>query len=105
MFCMPRALLAQASAGLAVACASGWFVVMADCGVMSHSLPFLHMLKLVVTDISVGLDFSRRLGPRYHLMGMWVTRSRPGESDRRIMPHMTATGIPVNLTAVISTAY
>jgi hypothetical protein len=30
---------------------------MADCGVMSDSLPVLHMLNLVVTDMSVNLDF------------------------------------------------
>lgn len=57
MFCMPRAAGPQASAGLAVASASGRSVVMADCGVMSDSLPVLHMLNLVVTDMSVSLDF------------------------------------------------
>ena len=40
-------------------------MVMADCGVMSHGLPVLHVLNLVITDISVGLDFYRRLGSQY----------------------------------------
>jgi len=53
--------LAPSLSWAAVACASGWSVVTADCDVMSHSLPVLHVLKLVVIDISVGLDVSRRL--------------------------------------------
>jgi hypothetical protein len=58
MFCMPGAAGPSLS-WAAVACASGWSVVTADCGVMSHSLPVLHVVKLVVIDISVGLDVSR----------------------------------------------
>jgi hypothetical protein len=35
---------------------------LADCGVMSDRPPDLHMLNLVVGDMSASLDFYRRLG-------------------------------------------
>ena len=35
---------------------------LADCGVMSDRPPDLHMLNLVVGDMSASLDFFRRLG-------------------------------------------
>ncbi len=59
MFCALRtagADLASAVTPLTADCA------LADCGVMSDSPPDLHMLNLVVGDMSASLDFYRRLG-------------------------------------------
>src|SRR6266487_379295 len=35
---------------------------LADCGAMSDSAPYLHMLNVVVADMQASLDFYRRLG-------------------------------------------
>jgi hypothetical protein len=37
-------------------------VALANCGVMSDSAPDLHMLNVLVGDMSASLDFYRRLG-------------------------------------------
>jgi hypothetical protein len=42
--------------------ALGRSVVLADCGVMNESPPDLHMLNVVVADMSASLGFYRQLG-------------------------------------------
>ncbi len=44
------------------AAGAGGPAALADCGVMSNSAPDLHMLNVVVADMSASLDFYRRLG-------------------------------------------
>ena len=72
---------------------------LADCGVMSDRPPDLHMLNLVVGDVSASLDFYRRLGiaadaPVVHArefgFHIWVARM-PGNWFPTSEPPLTNT--------------